>query len=177
MSIYAGAIQQGGAFANLALGGRTAETANAYNSTFSTISAKMAASRARSASERSISAVMQDKVLSNTKIRQNQDEAEAAARVSSALAGTRGASVDATIGQTKINESLATAASNKAAEQAKENAKAGVFNATMQMQTNIQQPKSTIAGNLINALSSFDMGDLATAEALGSEKDEGTLEI
>ena len=37
MSIYAGAIQQGAGFANLALGGTTAETANAYNSAFQTL--------------------------------------------------------------------------------------------------------------------------------------------
>ena len=49
MSIYAGAIQQGGAFANLALGGDTAESIAAYNNTFKTTSGKMAASRARSA--------------------------------------------------------------------------------------------------------------------------------
>jgi len=179
MSIYAGAIQQGAAFANLALGGDTAETAAAYNSTFKTVSSKMAASRARNASERNISAVLQDKVMSNTKIRQQQDEAEAAARVSSALSGAKGASVEATIGQTKTNEAHALSASNKAAAQAIENSKAGVYNATMQMQSNVAVPKSSVAGNLMNALSSFEMNDLKIAEAFSadSKKDAGTLSI
>lgn len=179
MSIYAGAIQQGAGFANLALGGTTAETANAYNSAFQTLSGKMAASRARSAAERNISAVMQDKVMSNTKIRQQQDEAEAMARVSTALSGAKGASVEATLGQTKTNEAHALSASNKAAAQAIENSKAGIYNANMQMQTNVEVPKSTVAGNLMNALSSFEMNDLKIADALGNDpsKDAGTLSI
>ncbi len=179
MSIYAQAIQSGTQFANLALGGDTAETAAAYNNTFKTISSKMAASRARSAAERNISAVMQDKILSNTKIRQQQDEAEAMARVSTALSGAKGASVEATIGQTETNESYALAASNKAADQAIENSKAGIFNATMQMQTNIEVPKTTIAGSLMTALSSFEMNDLKIAESFANApaKDAGTLSI
>ena len=181
MSIYAGAIQQGFSFANLALGGSTAESVAAYNNTFKTVSGKMAASRARSAAERNISAVMQDKVMSNTKIRQQQDEAEAMARVSTALSGAKGASVEATIGQTETNEAHALAASNKAHDQAIENSKAGIFNATMQMQTNVEVPKSSIAGNLMNALSSFEMNDLKIAEAFSADskakKDAGTLSI
>ena len=49
----------------------------------------------------------------------------------------------------------------------------------MQMQTNVEVPKSTVAGNLMNALSSFEMNDLKIADALGNDpsKDAGTLSI
>ena len=113
MSVYSGAIQAGIGMANLALGGTTAATAAAYNSSFQTVSSKLAASNARSAGERNISAVNQDKVTSNTKIRQQQDEAEANAKVSAAIAGAKGGSVDATIQQTEVNAAHALAASNK----------------------------------------------------------------
>jgi|TARA_B110000902_G_scaffold15967_1_gene18711 hypothetical protein len=165
MSVYAGAVQSGIGFASLAAGVDTAETAAAYNAAFQTLSTKIAASNARSAGERNISAVNQDKITSNTKIRQQQDEAEANAKVSAAMAGAKGASVDATIQQTEVNESHALAASNKAAGQRTEQLKAGIYNASMTLQSRVEKPKSSFLGDVLNAASSFEMSDITDTKA------------
>jgi len=178
MALYAQAVQSGIKFAGLAAGVETAETVAAYNAEYSSISSKLAASRSRSATERNISAVNQDRINSNTKIRQQQDEAEAHAKVSAALAGSTGASVEAVASQTETNAALATSASNKAAEQQIENLKAGVYNSSMGLQTNVQVPKSSIVGDLANAFSSFELSDLETSATLSEgTSDAGTLQV
>jgi len=180
MSLYAGAMQSSMGFATLAAGVESAETVAMYNSTFQSVSSKIAASNARSAGERNISAVNRDRIMTNTRIRQKQDEAEAAARVSSALSGAKGASVEAGIQQSQVNEQWAMAASGKAADQQIEQLKAGIYGANMQLQARVEQPKSSLIGNLLNAASSFELGDLAISEALASKPakaDAGTLKI
>jgi len=183
MSIYAQAIQSGVQFASLAAGVESAETIATYNREYQTASSKLAASNARSAAEANISAVNQDRITSNVKIKQKQDEAEANAKVSAALAGAKGASVEAVVQQTEVNEAHALSASNKAAEQQIENLSASVYNSSMQMQVNVETPKTTIAGNLLKAASSFEMSDLQVAEAFFNESpsqpkaDAGTLTV
>lgn len=175
MSAYYMAMQQGVQAASLALGVESAETVAAYNNAFANQSRKFAAARARSAGERNIAAVNQDKIMSNTKIRQQQDAAEASARVSAALAGASGASTQAVIGQTQTTEVMAEAASKKAHDQQVENLKAGVFNATTQLNSRVRQQETTVLGGLLKTAASLDLDDLKTFEALNS--DAGTLKI
>ena len=179
MAMYAQAVQSGIQFGALALGAESAETTAAYNSTYQTVAGKIAASNTRSAGERNISAVNQDKITSNTKIRQNQDEAEAQSRVSAALAGVKGASVEAGIAQTNVNAAGAIAATAKAADQQIEQLKAGIYGSTMSIRARVEQPKSSLAGNLMNALSSVDISDFRIGEALANEPptDAGTLKL
>jgi hypothetical protein len=179
MSMYAQAVSQGVQAASLAAGVQSAETVAAYNAEYSTISSKLAASRQRSAAERNISAVNMDKITSNTKIAQQQDEAEAQARLSAALSGSKGASVDATIAQTEVTAAGARKASEKAANQQIEDLKAGIYGSSMKLQAQVEVPKTTLAGSAINALTSFEMSDLKIMESFENEpaKDVGTLEI
>ncbi len=183
MSMYMQAVQSGVQFASLAAGVESAETIAAYNAEYQSVSSKMAASRARSAAERNISAVNQDRITSNTKIKQAQDEAEANAKVSAALAGAKGASVEAVVQQTEVTEAHALSASNKAAEQQIENLSANVYNSSMQMQANVEVPETTIAGSLLNAASSIELSDAQISEAFFNESpsqpkaDAGTLTV
>ena len=179
MPMYAQAVQSGIQFSALALGVESAETTAAYNNTYKTVAGKIAASNARSAGERNISAVNQDKITSNTKIRQNQNEAEAQSRVSAALAGVKGASVEAGIDQTNVNAANAMAATSKAADQQIEQLKAGIYGSTMNIRARIEQPKSSVAGDLLNALASVDIADLGIEEALANKPatDAGTLKL
>jgi hypothetical protein len=181
MSMYAMTMQQGIQAGALALGVESAETTAAYNAAYGNLANKLSAARARSAGERNIAAVNQDKVLSNTKIRQQQDEAEAAARVSAALSGASGASVNATIGQTETNESMALAASKKARDQQIEHLKAGVFDATTVLNSKHRQQKSSVLGNLAKLGASVDYDDLQIGEALTADEtdaaDAGTLQL
>jgi hypothetical protein len=172
------AVQSGIQFASGLAGVESAETVARYNSEFQSYSSKLAASRVRTNASRNINAVNQDRILSNVKVAQQQDEAEAAIRVQAAASGVNGGSVEAALYQTEANESFAIAGNKRKAEQSKETLRTEVFNATMNMQSNIQHREPSIVGNLLNAASKIDVNDLQIGEALASAPtDVGTARI
>lgn len=174
MSIYAGAVQSGLNLLSV-MGGDNAATVAAYNTEFATVSNQMAMHRQRSAAEQNISAVNQDRITSNINIQRKQDEAEAQAKVNAALAGAQGGSVEASINQTKVNESFAIQANNQKAEQQTEQLKATVHSSTMAAQSRKQTPDPSYVGDLAKAFSSFELSDLEIYEA--QQADAGTLRV
>ena len=80
--------------------------------------------------------------------------------------------------QTEVNASHALAASNKAAGQRTEQLKAGIYNASMTLQSRVEKPKSSFLGDVLNAASSFEMSDITDTKAafktMGIGQPDGT---
>ena len=167
--LYAQAISQGiGAIALMA-GGDNAQTIAAYNAAYNASGAKYAALDAKSTAESNISSIAQDKILSNIAIQMNQQQAEAAAQVSAAVAGVSGSSVDSGMYQIGANASMQVAQAEAKADQLTEQQLANVSNA----QTGYNNvPKvdtpSALAGALTgvaNTVGSLSADDFAAMEA------------
>jgi uncharacterized membrane protein YheB (UPF0754 family) len=154
--MYAMAIQQGmSALAAAADPEGTPEFANAYN---------MAAARFRSASakntaERNISAVRQDKILTNTKIQLQATQAEAAQKVQNAVLGRVGDSADTVKDNIQKTASQMTQANEKESRQREERLLAEVNNSQSSMLSQRDQSQSFASG-LLQTFSAFEFSDL-----------------
>ena len=127
--LYAQAAKTGISSLNLAMGGDNAVTIAAYNESYSRVAQSYAALDSKNAAESNMGAINQDKILTNSKIQMNQQQAEAAQQVSAATAGVSGQSVDAGIYQTGANASMAVATAEAKAEQLTEQQLAAVNSA------------------------------------------------
>lgn len=127
--LYAQAITTGISAIHVAGGGDNAGTINAYNTAYNSQYQKYSALDAKTTAESNITAINQDKILSNVAIQMNQQQAEASAQVSAAVAGVSGSSVDTGMYQIGANASMATAHADAKADQLTEQQLAGVNNA------------------------------------------------
>lgn len=102
--------------------------------------------------QRNIASIKQDKILSDTQIQLNQDQAEAQAKVMAAAEGVEGGSVDAVLYETEKNAAYRMAENANAAEAAIEAEAAAVGGASLNM-AGIQRTKidvPSIADSLLN---------------------------
>lgn len=98
------------------------------------------AARQMYTSQRNVASLENQKVLSNLDIQANQRQAEAMARVSAALSGTEGSTVDQTVGQTETNEVLAKAAMEDQIEQSISEQLAVIETASGTLSANTMKP-------------------------------------
>lgn len=91
-------------------------TRQTWNETYDAWSEKLAAHKSVmsqvNANELGLTELGRRKMLSQNRIRMNQDDAEASAKISAAVGGVQGGSVNSSIQQTKVNMGLAIGASN-----------------------------------------------------------------
>jgi len=173
MSVYAQAAATGIQSIGLMISGDTAT----YNAVYAAEARKTAIAEAKHTAELNISAIEQDKITSNTAIRMRQDQAEAQAKLSAAVAGVEGGSVDAVIYDTERNEAFALNAANQQAEQAKE-AQAAQVGSQQSALLSVTEPESSLSeavtGGLMEAFSAFELSDLEIGAAMfgGDEKPE-----
>ncbi|QDP58702.1 MAG: hypothetical protein Tp125SUR00d2C35697761_37 [Prokaryotic dsDNA virus sp.] len=167
MSIYATAVTSG----IEALAGIKADQAydQAYNVTYAAEAQRANIRNAMHAAELNVTAVRQDKVLTNTMIGMKQDEAEAAAKVAAATAGVEGGSVDDIIYETEKNESLAINSANRRAEQSIESQLAQIGSGMSSLlAVNDDLPEISYIDNLLGAVSSFELDDARIGEAFAA---------
>jgi hypothetical protein len=143
---------------NLASGGENAGTIAAYNEAYNAQAQKYATLDAKTTAESNISAINQDKILSNIDIQMSQQEAEASAQVSAAVAGVSGSSVDAGMYQIGANASMQVAQAEAKADQLTEQQLASV-NSAQTNYNSIQDPHSA---------SAFEAGIAGVGQAVGS---------
>jgi hypothetical protein len=160
--LYAQAAQSGMSTLHLLGGGDNAATIAAYNEQYNAQYKKYAALDAKNTAEKNISAINQDKILSNIAIQMNQQEAEAAAQVSAAVAGVEGSSVDAGLYAIDANAAMQKQQAVAKAEQATEQQLSNVNSA----QTDYNSVPQ------INAPSAFEGMLTGAAQAFGSLTDE-----
>lgn len=169
MSIYAQAVQSGLSAAQLAFTGENAQTKAAYNQSFAEQAARLAAAERKHTAEKNISAIKQDKILSNTQIQMSQDQAEAFAKVNAAAAGVQGQSVEDVVYQTEANETYAMSRNKRQADQRIESELARVNSAQASL-LSVTDSSPNVMGDLLNAFSSFERKDFKISEALNSKE-------
>ena len=167
MSIYAQAVVSGIS----ALSGHEADAAydQAYNQVYANEAKRASICNAMHSAQLNLSAVEQDKVLTNSAIRMQQNQAEAAATVAAATAGVEGGSVDDILYETKRNEAMAINNANRKAEQQSANLIANIgsqMGSLLAVQDNL--PQISAVDDLLGAMSSFQMSDLEIGEAMSS---------
>lgn len=168
MSLYKQAVQSGVSSLQLLATGENAATKSAYNASYKAAAQRINIANAKHTAQLNISAIEQDRILSNTQIRMQQDQAEANAIVNAAVAGVEGQSIEDVIYDTEKNEALASNTVNRKAEQATEQQLAAI--ATQQSALlSVDEPDIDYTGDLLLAFSSFSMDDFKIHEALTSQ--------
>ena len=167
--LYAQAIQSGMSTLNLMAGGDNAGTIAAYNEQYNAQYKKYTALDAKNTAESNIAAINQDKILSNLNIQMNQQQAEAAAQVSAAVAGVEGSSVDAGMYQIGANASMATQAVKAEADQLTEEQLANVNSAQTDYNSvpkiNATSPMEGALAGFGNVVGNLQESDFAAMEA------------
>lgn len=171
MSIYMQAAQSGMSSLALAMSGSNAETEAARTSAYNSQSRRLAASSARSAAEKNISAIAQDKILTNVNIRLQQSQAEAMQAVQAAFSGVEGGSVKDTVYVTQSSAENQVAANNRQADQAIEQQKSQVGSSHSAM-LSVEDQRVSTSDAILKGLGSFELNDLKIAKDI---KDAGGI--
>jgi hypothetical protein len=171
MSIYATAMQQGVSSLALMATGDNAQTKAAYNSAYQTATQRFNLANATHTAQLNISALKQDKILTDTQIKMSQDQAQALAKVSAAAAGVEGGSVDDVIYDTEKNEALALRRNEKNTEMNLEQQLASVYSGQSALLA-VQDEEYDMLGELLQSFSNFELGDFKTAEAFANKPKE-----
>jgi len=165
VSIYRQAVSTGVSALGLLMTGTNAATSAAYNSAYEAAAIRSSLADAKNTAQMNIAAINQDKVTSNTQIRMQQNRAEAMVIINAAAAGVEGGSVEDVIYETEKNEAFAINKTARHADQAKENQLAMIGSQTSQL-LSVDDQEHSLWGDLLGVLSSFEMKDLKTNEAL-----------
>ena len=171
--LYAQAANSGIQALNVMGGGDNAGTIAAYNSTYANEQARYRAADQKNTAEQNISAINQDKILTNLKIEMNQQHAEAQLAVNAAVAGVSGSSVDLAIYGTEANASMRRQQAEAEADQLTEQQLANVSNAQADLTSALANaPKqTTVMDGLAQTASTMTQDDWKTAEAFMSSDD------
>ncbi len=156
MSVYAHVLQTGvQALATYADLEGSAAYANAYNNA----AARFKAADAKNVAERNISAVRQDKVLTNAKIKIQATQAEAMQKVQNAVSGNEGQSADTVIGEIHKTANQMQQANEKQSRQQEESLLASVNNSHGAL-LSVRDSKESFASGLLSMFSAFEFSDL-----------------
>lgn len=171
MSIYAQAVQSGMTTVGLMMSGKNGETEAARISAYNAQAQRIAASGARATAEKNISAIAQDKIISNVNIRLQQSQAEAMKSLQAAFAGVSGGSVEDSAYVVKSQAENLVAANNQNAQQATEQQLSMVSKSHSAM-LSVEDSRISTADAIFKGLSSFEMNDLKIAKDI---KDAGGI--
>lgn len=113
--LYGAAVQEGVSSLELMFTGSNAKTRAAYDAAYANEASRIQLRARQRAAQRNLAAVQQDKILTNKAIQVQNTQAQAMAKLSAAVAGVTGNSVDdvsqqidvRTIGQISQNEKQA----------------------------------------------------------------------
>jgi len=166
--LYGMAVQSGTSAAILAVTGENAGTRQAYNVAYSDAARRINAAEARVTAERNISQINQDKILSNTVIQMQQDQAVAAAKVSAATAGVHGQSVEDVMRSTETSEQRQLANIDKVAKGQTDVELAKAFQA-QSVALSVQDTQSSTVGALLSAFSGVTDEDVKAGYELYSK--------
>lgn len=172
-AMYAQAVMQGMDTLNLLAGGDNAGTIAAYNEAYSAEASRYAAQDALHTAEQNISAIEQDKILTNVNIEMNQAQAKAQEQVNAAAAGVSGGSVDAVMYGIDANASMQKQQNEARADQLTEQQLANVSSASMGMSSALNAvPQSSttdaIIGSVGQIAGSMSSDDWTVMESLWS---------
>ena len=173
MSVYAYAASQGISTLNLATGGENAGTIAAYNAAYLAEAQRIAQRSVINTAESNISAINQDRVLTNTTIEVNQQALAAQAQVNAAAAGVSGGSVDSVAYGIEANTAMQKQQVNARAEQLTEQQLAAVSAGSTQLSSIQDQPKPTVMDSFMTAAANVTQNDLKIGKAFLEEDSTG----
>lgn len=162
MSLYASAVQSGiNSLGTLV----DAEGSGAWSSAYNATASRLRSASAKNAAERNISAVRQDKILTNTKIQLQATQAEALQRVQNAMVGREGGSVDDTMSEIGKTEAQMIQSTEKVARQQEESLLASV-NSAQGALLSVQDEEFSLLGSTLETLSAFEFSDIKLTKDL-----------
>ena len=159
MSMYQFAVQQGATALAQAITSSSPEATAAYNAAYQSTTSKLNAREARHTAALNISAIAQDQVLTNTKIKMQKAQAKAQTIISAAAAGVEGGSVDDVMYEADKSAAFAKRSSTEQANQEKETI-FGKMSTLNESQFNIEEPEFDLTSTLVGLAGSIDETDL-----------------
>lgn len=138
----------------------SAATAAVFSREYQRRKNNYAAMDARVAAERNISAIQKDKILTNANIQLKQNLAEAQLRANAAWIGAEGSSVEATVYDTKANESKRIADAAKKAASDTEGQLTQVRNASLSVDHTREASPPSLGLSLLSAFSEYSIDDI-----------------
>lgn len=152
--VYAMAMQEGISALEHMVSGSNAKTRAAYNAAYANESARIAGRNRIHAAQRNLAAIRQDKILTNKSIQLQNTQAQAMTKLSAAVAGVTGNSVEDVSQQHDTNTAFAMANNARQAEQLSEQFLATISGTRMQLGA-IQDNKITVAGDMMDLTGRF----------------------
>lgn len=150
--LYAAAMQEGVASLEIMFTGSNAKTRAAYNEAYGAQAARIASRAKIRSAQRNLAAVQQDKILTNREIQVRNTQAQAMVKLSAAVAGVTGNSVDDVAHMNEVNQQRALSNNERQAEQLSDQFLNQIQSATAQS-LGIQDRKISYGGDLISSLS------------------------
>lgn len=161
---YVGLISAGFNVLSGLMGDPVAET-QAYNTAYATAQEKSNAMNRMATSTRNMARVKMSSIKKRTVIGQRQDEAEAQARVSAAVAGSGGQSVQDVVDMTTMNAAMRVGEVNSQEENDLSALSVDVYNAASGLSLQEQEYDSDLWGTTLTAIGSAITPD--TLERVG----------
>ena len=157
--MYASAVQEGVASLEIMFTVSNATTIAAYNAAYGKEAQRIALRARIGSAQRNLAAIQQDKILTNKQIQINNTQAQAMVKLSAAVAGVTGNSVDSVAYMNDVNKVNALRNSERQAEQQSDQFLSQI-QGSFATALGIQDEKISYVGDFMNkAATSFDMED------------------
>lgn len=161
------AIQEGMSSLEIAVTGSNAKTRAAYNEAYSKQAQRIAGRNRAHAAQRNLAAIQQDKILTNNQIQIQNTHQQAMTKLSAAVAGVTGSSVDNVKQQVNTNTVFAMQSNERKAEQMSDQFLAEVQGSTAST-LGIQDTKVSTIGELMQVAGNISLDDYkAMGQKLG----------
>lgn len=161
------AIQEGVSSLEIAVTGSNAKTHAAYNEAYSKQAQRIAGRNRQHAAQRNLAAIQQDKILTNNQIQIQNTHQQAMTKLSAAVAGVTGSSVDNVKQQVNTNTVFAMQSNERKAEQMSDQFLAEIQGSTAST-LGIQDTKVSSIGELMKVAGNVSLDDYkAIGQQLG----------
>jgi len=152
--IYAMMVQDGMSTLELMLTGSNAKTRQAYSAAYANEAQRIAGRNRIDAAQKNLAAIQQDKILTNKSIQLQNTQAQAMTKLSAAVAGVTGNSVQDVSQQHNTNTAFAMAANDKQAKQLSDQFLAQINGTRMQL-NGVQDQKISATGDLMETFGRY----------------------
>lgn len=156
--LYSMAIQEGMSSLEIAISGSNAKTREAYNAAYSNQARRIAGRNRIGAAQRNLAAIQQDKILTNNQIQIQNTHQQAMTKLSAAVAGVTGSSVDNVKQQVNTNTVFAMQSNERKAEQMSDQFLAEIQGSTAST-LGIQDKKISDIGELMTVAGNISLDD------------------
>lgn len=159
--LYSMVIQEGMSSLEIAVTGSNAATRAAYDGAYSNQARRIAGRNRAYAAQRNLATIQQDKILTNNQIQIQNTHQQAMTKLSAAVAGVTGSSVDNVKQQVNTNTVFAKQANERKAEQLSDQFLAEIQGSTAST-LGIQDKKISNIGEVMKVMGNISLDDYKT---------------